>query len=143
MSKEQSFSEKLKAILDEKGLNQEKELVHIIALVRQDLPTFSMRRLILLTRGSVNPTPKEIQALAVALDVHPRIFITDQDSIEESNRTLALEFASIRMGHPELANEFARFVKERASFRAKVLNTDDLYHLYHQFKEYRCDDEAQ
>ena len=142
MAKEQSFSEKLKAILDEKGLNQERELVHVVRMVRQDLPMFSMQRLILLTRGSVNPSPEEIQALAVALDVHPRIFITDQDSIEETNRLLALEFASKRMVHPELANEFANFVKERANFRSKVLDSDDLYHLYHQFKAYRCDDEV-
>ena len=102
---------------------------------------FSMQRLILLKRGTVKPTPDEIQAIAVALDVHPRVFISDQDSIEERNRQLAMDFASIRMERPDLADEFAAFIEKRVNYRAKTLDTDDLYHLYYQFLDERCDDE--
>lgn len=143
MSNHQTFSEKLKQILDEKGIAKEDELVHLVRLARKVMPDFSMRRLILLRRGFA-PTKDDIRALSFALDVHPREFITDQDSLEVSNHKLALEFASDsnRMGRPDLAEEFARFVSSRINFRDKTLNTDDLYHLSHQFLDEGFADET-
>ena len=141
MSERQKFSEKLKEILDEKGITTEPKLVRLVQKARSVSPDLSIQRLINLRRGSL-PTPKEIQALAVGLGVHPREFITDQDSVQASNYELAIDFASNRMETPDLAEDFAQYVSDKANFRAKTLGTDDLYQSYHQFLDERYDDET-
>jgi transcriptional regulator with XRE-family HTH domain len=138
--KQETFADRLKKVLKEKGIHTESELVRLVQIARERSPTFSIQRLIALRRG-FRPEPEEVPALAVALGVHPREFITDQEALDESNSQIAKGFAS-KMDRPDLAEEFNRFVFKGATFRKRSLDSDELFRLYHEFLAERHPDEC-
>ena len=140
-----AFKDNFCEILDVKGGRSAANLERIASLAREIQDDITPAYLVRLIMGQP-PRPKDYQALATALGVHPKRFDDDSTAMQKANRDRIYKFAEERMNRPDLANDFYKSVASHTSFRNKVetesIDFNLLYPLWSDFIEEIAEEES-
>ena len=129
-----SFKNKLLELIQQTFGSDEEARLDFVDAVRITFPTFTIARFSGIMAGQ--PLKKEeIQAMAIALGVHPIELIDSPNLIEAENLKKIIDFASSpdKMNRPDLADQLAGYVAKSAEFKNKILSHEDLYCVAHEF----------
>lgn len=127
-----AFKHQLRLSIEQHGGLGHENATRIIELVRKVIPDFSSAYLALLLRG-LPPRPDDIQALAVALGIHPKDLLDDVSAAQMPQPEDAKRLMSERLRRPDLAEEFTVYVANEVKFRHKAITFEDLYVIARNF----------
>ena len=123
-----SFNNKILDLIQQKFGADEEARLDFVDAVRMKCPTCTIVRF---SGLMANQTlrKEEIQAMAIALGVHPNEFLDSPNLIESENLKRIIDFANSpnKMNRPDLADGLAGYVAKSAEFKRKILSHADLY----------------
>ena len=127
-----AFRDKLRVSIEQHGGLGHENLTKIVELARKANPDFSLVYLRVLLRG-LPPRPDDIQALAVAIGIHPKDLLDDVSAAQLPQPEDAKRLMSERLSRPDLAENFADYVASEVKFRHKAITFEDLYVIARNF----------
>lgn len=128
-----AFKEKLDELIKARGGKTPENFYHIVDLAREVAPDFTERYLTRLLLGHP-PRPIDYQALGAAFGVSPSELIDDPKFFESENKSRARNFASDRMGRPDLAGRLIECV-ETGRYRYEMITEQELYFWFKSILE--------